>query len=1717
MKRCLTNRTDGRFFGRSLTHRNNNTRAMRRRLLLSAILAGCAMPTTLFAQAPVGGNIVAGAGTIDNSVSNLTNITTSTDRAVINWDDFSVGSGHTVNFDQLSSNSAVLNRVIGSAPQSLINGAITSNGNVFVSNASGVVIGSTGVINTNGFTATTFDITNDRFMSGDLSFSGNSNAAVVNNGLISTGDGGANLIASQVFNNGTIESTGNINLATGGQLKMAGGSYIQADLETISSGISNGSSLIQNSGTIRAIGGLNVGGEVYLVNPNGNIVNEATIIAALSHPDGTQSGGRVEMIASANASLKNASIDVSGKVGGRVVVTGESVEMTSSNVDASGELGGGEVRVGGGWKGQDTTVANATTTKISADSQISVDATVDGEAGSVVVWADKATDFAGQINARALGDGDGGQAEVSGKQDLVFSGNADLRASSPDGEHGTLLLDPASFTLDSSNQDAIRAQWGSGNLVIEAEDTINIEVDLFPTVSSGGDEKGYNDGSKTELTLREQTGGDGAVDITIAAEIRDKRRNATADVEINAGTGSVTVTEDGVLNGNLAGTGDVTVYANSFSAANRVVIDTLVATGNESVGVGSAGTGTMNLSDETMSNIGSVEIQGSDFDVDMGGPASSYSTLKLVGDTVNIDRFEGYSLNIESNDLTITGPVIGSGNFRFLGQSNRSIGLGSGSGDLQFSKSILAGITGFYSFEMGHNTDSGSDISIIDAGLDFDTVTLRGSSIDIDRLSTGSNLYLYTDSLNVQNALTKTADTGRLKLTSLTNSLSVGLGDGTTGQLHVSADEFSHLGIFRYLEVNVGSGVVDVSMDFTGNFDSKIEVNNAGGLIHLDGVSLDSSLLQLFSNDLQVSGAVSGDIDKTALEMYAGVSRIAVGSATPGDWTLDNTEFAFLCNFQKLTLQNTQTDGMLDVEGYELGNELDFSSITSGEVNLLSDSMRLSDVSVPEALNVSVYSGLAFDGSVTTDDSTSALTITAKRTSSTTSVSSTIGLGTGTTGAVHLDDDEIARIKQFDTVHAKHIYASSPGTTQVNATFDKNLTLSGGHQTTIDSLTMTGGSDLDVSTHNRYAGEGNPGDDKIIIGNITSDGDIAIDGSRVEVNGDAHTVSGNVGVVADLATIGDGTQTSHVSIGSANGTTTVETDELNVNASGTAGAQIGYAFTGTEVSSAAGDIVVETTGDVNLTGQGSHFASIGHGDLLGGDDTGKTVSGDVTVSGGKNVTIQKGHVGHLVDGTGTYGSGSTSVFAGMEDFTEENEHRETGDTHQPYTLDIDGQSVLVSAAFADEGKLSLFAPALSAYNLDPSATLNGGHATGDPPTNFAGPSDPDNEFFGDYVGDAAHNWSLFAAPIGLDIQILDATSVYGDSILSPATVDLLSDPSVLFGATTVGDLGLQVDYDGIDQEANAGTYVLQVDSDALKGGYYIRKVYRNGETFGTGPGTPITNYGRHVITPAELSIVINNQTKTYGDLLTLAGTEFVASGLKNSQAIENVVLVSGGTAETASVLGGPYSITGSSPTGTGFLASNYNISYTAGALTVNPAPLEVILLNASKLHGSEGATETTQFIANGLKHLDAIEHVVVISAGLPASAALGGYDLKLDAPFGVHFDASNYAISHTDAILTVFAQGGETSHDVWTRHQLATSTLPLSVNGGGGGITSSRTGRSSVEITAPGPDGELIGNEGGQPNLDDTVMPDDPNGENNGTDSSVSSLENGQTAENTTI
>jgi hypothetical protein len=106
-------------------------------------------------------------------------------------------------------------------------------------------------------------------------------------------------------------------------------------------------------------------------------------------------------------------------------------------------------------------------------------------------------------------------------------------------------------------------------------------------------------------------------------------------------------------------------------------------------------------------------------------------------------------------------------------------------------------------------------------------------------------------------------------------------------------------------------------------------------------------------------------------------------------------------------------------------------------------------------------------------------------------------------------------------------------------------------------------------------------------------------------------------------------------------------------------------------------------------------------------------------------------------------------------------------------------------------------------------------------------------------------------------------------------------------------------------------------------------------------GTGLANYsityanGTLTVTPAPLTITANNETKTYGQTLAFAGTEFTAIGLTNGDSVTSVTLTSAGSAATATVAGSPYPIVPTAAVGAGL--GNYVITYVNGTLTVTVA------------------------------------------------------------------------------------------------------------------------------------------------------------------------------------
>jgi hypothetical protein len=173
--------------------------------------------------------------------------------------------------------------------------------------------------------------------------------------------------------------------------------------------------------------------------------------------------------------------------GGTIHLLSHDIKIIDSAIAASGDRSGGTILIGGDYQGKGT-VPNAKHTYIDSDVQINADATQTGNGGKVIIWADDTTEYYGNITARGgATSGDGGSAEVSGKQNLKYRGHADL--GSTNGKLGTLLLDPDYIIISNAAEDSettidateLSEQTGDISLVATTGITVGSDLNFVPT------------------------------------------------------------------------------------------------------------------------------------------------------------------------------------------------------------------------------------------------------------------------------------------------------------------------------------------------------------------------------------------------------------------------------------------------------------------------------------------------------------------------------------------------------------------------------------------------------------------------------------------------------------------------------------------------------------------------------------------------------------------------------------------------------------------------------------------------------------------------------------------------------------------------------------------------------------------------------------------------------------------------------------------------------------------------------------------------------------------------------------------------------------------------------------------------------------------------------------------------------------------------------------
>ncbi|MBS0621327.1 MAG: filamentous hemagglutinin N-terminal domain-containing protein [Verrucomicrobia bacterium] len=401
------------------------------RLKLSALSSLIAF--SLFSN-PADPTIVQGSAHFDGLDGGTLSITTS-DQAFIEWRDFSIGEGELTQFFQPSSSSVVVNQVTGKIPSTLM-GTLKANGKVFLLNPSGILVGEKGVIDTNGFFASTlFSSPLDLLSAGaSLLFQASSEASIINLGTIHAWDGDVVLISFQIDNQGTIEAPrGKVSLASGQEILLQPEGMERILIRPDSDPERFAQIGIDQAGRIRAC-------EVELKaegNPYAYAIRHTGSIDALGIEE---RGGKILLVAEEGyASIQG---DIAAKEGGRVQVLGEKIAiLKGSEIDVSGEMGGGEVLIGG----------NAEKIAVEKGAYIAADALAYGDGGRVLLKADDTLIFYGEISARGGPEaGNGGFVELSSNHTFDCRGTTDRLA--PKGKPGTLLFDPIDLTIVAPNQ-----------------------------------------------------------------------------------------------------------------------------------------------------------------------------------------------------------------------------------------------------------------------------------------------------------------------------------------------------------------------------------------------------------------------------------------------------------------------------------------------------------------------------------------------------------------------------------------------------------------------------------------------------------------------------------------------------------------------------------------------------------------------------------------------------------------------------------------------------------------------------------------------------------------------------------------------------------------------------------------------------------------------------------------------------------------------------------------------------------------------------------------------------------------------------------------------------------------------------------------------------------------------------------------------------------------
>ena len=916
---------------------------------ISSLIVGPVM------AAPTGGSHSHGSD-VTVSLGSDTVVNQTIENATINWSSFNVTNGESVQFcygvcgSSSNTNYTTLN-LIGGNSVSDIDGAITSNGQVFFSNPNGIVFGANAEVNVGGLIATTANISVNN-NTATLTGVANSTSEIESNGTINS-SGMIAFIAPNIDVQGGTLTAGNgseihFNNATNGTITLSNGiSFNLADTAAFiddQQGVNNAATLISD-------GGLIVLDSDALNSVYSGAINNTGIINVNSL---TGTDGDIQLIATA----ANGVIANSGDLqAGGATLNADIVNLTGSNdldnlnnliledvnqVNSSvTSLAFSNLQVNGDttWNAN-TDLAFDTNTDLQAfedsTSSLSFDSNnndltlgsiefflANNEAALAVSFQEVDTlTLQGSIST-------GGQDfdADTGVNSIVVTNPLTIETSGGDIRLEDITADPAdnvsmniySHSADGLSGSDIHMQSISGvsSLVVQADDAINLNGNL--------DLDGNLEFTAAQTVIQS--------DLTVAAE---GLIEVSGTIEGNGAANDLTLDTSGAIElsgiGASQGLGAIAVIAESTTSTpyidfggnvNAETLDvsdaaqvqvnqdtTFTLTGNsiancngttcsfDSVGSELTGSGQINIVASGNVNLGSVDaanisVSNASGNLYLQGDINTFGTqgidLSNAGTTILTQRVE-----MDAGD---TGSVLLDDNIQ--GNFNLEVTVDQGNVDLgsQSSVSPLAGLTVIDEDESLGTTMIGSQL-LVNGNIEL-------ANLGAITLSDSTNITSNNGSVNLQGS----------QVTGTSNDLTINATNGTNGRVQLGDLNVNSLTTVTGVDTQLNGDVVANQLLFgaanaltlvgdsslTGNLDLGVLATNEVDIngnyqLNIDSVGNDLELFGIGDSD-RISGIAVTNVNNLTLnqQLYTqgpgGISLAGNNYSMLADMTFDTSNY----------------------------------------------------------------------------------------------------------------------------------------------------------------------------------------------------------------------------------------------------------------------------------------------------------------------------------------------------------------------------------------------------------------------------------------------------------------------------------------------------------------------------------------------------------------------------------------------------------------------------------------------------------------------------------------------------------------------------------------------------------------------------------------------------------------------------------------------------------